>query len=181
MRILQGNVGRARRAHDLVYAKACKLETDLLIVPEPNRKITSGSGWVQDDGNGSLETGGENHVGVRSIVGGNYILIRLRDFCLLACYISPNIPMLRYKAIVDEIMSAVTNENEILIAGDINAKSMLWGSPINDKKGELWNEWIAQAGLQVLNNDKPTFVRGASQTHIDVTITSKGLSRRVHR
>ncbi|XP_072380687.1 uncharacterized protein [Diabrotica undecimpunctata] len=88
--------------------------------------------------------------------------------------------MLRYKAIVDEIMSAATNENEILIAGDINAKSMLWGSPINDKKGELWNEWIAQAGIQVLNNDKPTFVRGASQTHIDVTIASEGLSRRVH-
>ncbi|XP_072403173.1 uncharacterized protein [Diabrotica undecimpunctata] len=181
IRILQVNVGRARRAHDLIYAKACKLNIDLLIVPEPNKKITTGGGWIQDEGKNVAVLIKNRDVGVQSIVrGGNHLLIRLRDFSLLACYVSPNIPMMRYETIVNEIMGAAINEKKILIAGDINAKSRQWGSPINDKKGELWNEWIAQAGLQVLNNNKPTFIRGASQSHIDITFASEGLSRNVY-
>ncbi|XP_072400890.1 uncharacterized protein [Diabrotica undecimpunctata] len=181
IRILQVNVGRARRAHDLIYAKACKLNIDLLIVPESNKKITTGGGWIQDEGKNVAVLIKNRDVGVQSIVrGGNHLLIRLRDFSLLACYVSPNTPMMRYETIVNEIMGAAINEKKILIAEDINAKSRQWGFPINDKKRELWNQWIDQTGLQVLNNNKPTFVRGASQSHIDITFASEGLYRKVY-
>ncbi|XP_072380679.1 uncharacterized protein [Diabrotica undecimpunctata] len=178
IRILQVNVGRAKRAHDLIHAKACMLETDLLIVPE--QKITSDGGWVQDTNKNVAVLFRNNDLGVRGIVrGGNHILLKMRDFSLLACYISPNIRIREYKNIVDKIINTAIRKKQIMIAGDINAKSLQWGSPANDEKGEIWNEWIAQAGLQVLNNNKPTFIRGASQTHIDVTFESEGLSRRI--
>ncbi|XP_072395077.1 uncharacterized protein [Diabrotica undecimpunctata] len=156
------------------------LETDLLVVPEPNKKITSDGGWVQDTNKNVAVLFRNKDPGVRGIVrGGNHILIKMRDFSLLACYISPNIRIREYKNIVDEIMNTAIREKQIMIAGDINAKSRQWGSPANDEKGEIWNEWIAQAGFQVLNNNKLPFIRGASQTHIDVTFASERLFTRI--
>ncbi|KAK9737757.1 Endonuclease-reverse transcriptase [Popillia japonica] len=53
---------------------------------------------------------------------------------------------------VDEIVNGVkSGKKEVVIAGDINAKSQLWGSPTIDKKGEHWSEWIAALNLIVQN------------------------------
>jgi len=39
----------------------------------------------------------------------------------------------------------------ILVAGDFNAKSRLWGSPRTDARGNVLAEWAAELGLSILN------------------------------
>ena len=69
--------------------------------------------------------------------------------------------MEEYTDKVKKIAECVSDQKrEALIAGDINAKSPMWESPIIDAKGELWNEWIAALNLVPHNTGgKPTFVR----------------------
>lgn len=66
-----------------------------------------------------------------------FLDLSLEDYELICVYISPNLPQEEYKRYVDRIVHEVRNcGRETIIAGDINAKSPLWGSPKEDKRGE---------------------------------------------
>ena len=83
-----------------------------------------------------------------------------------------NIPTTLVKA----IRFAKKNKFEILVGMDANAHSPLWGSPTADARGHLLEDWLNEQELVLLNHGgAPTFVRGASQTHIDVTFVSRKL------
>ncbi|XP_057666046.1 uncharacterized protein LOC130899891 [Diorhabda carinulata] len=181
IRVLQINVGRARLAHDLTHAKAAQLEVDLLIVSEPNKKLTEGGGWVQDKRKDVAVLFRNRDIGVRRLQReAGYVVVELDcEITIVACYISPNVSMIEYRKTIKKIMNAVTDNKNFLIVGDVNAKSSQWGSPINDERGDLWDDWMAQMNIIAINNKKPTFVRGTSRSHIDVTLASEGSSRKI--
>ncbi|XP_023024660.2 uncharacterized protein [Leptinotarsa decemlineata] len=175
VKILQTNLGKARAAHDLAYAKCKKEQLDLLIVAEPNKAKIKGKTWIQDKRqdvamlilNRTLEV-----VSTKEMEG--YIVVNFKKSTLVCCHISLNIGIIEYKAKVDEIMREIDYKNNVMVLGDFNAKSPAWGSTVEDARGEHWTEWFAAKNMTVLNDGMPTFCRGASQTCIDVTaVTSK--------
>lgn len=182
IKILQTNLGRERAAHDLAYATAVKEKIDIMVVGEPNKKIASNIKWIQDKRsdvavlflNKNLEI-----IEVNSNEG--YLRIKMKDLYIYCCYISPNIEMDNYEKSVDSLMDDVSSTlDEKIVMGDINAKSPMWGSPISDKRGKYWEEWVAALNLNILNDGKkPTFVRGQTKSHIDITCTTEKLSRQV--
>ncbi|XP_056635966.1 uncharacterized protein LOC130444712 [Diorhabda sublineata] len=92
---------------------------------------------------------------------------------MTAVYISPNINDREYQKAIDKTFETATNNNGrrlSIMAGDINAKSAIWGSPMSDIKGQMVEEWLAQTGWVAINNGHHTFERGNSKTHIDVTL-----------
>lgn len=68
----------------------------------------------------------------------------------------------------------------VIIAGDINAKSVQSGSPRNDARGRYWEEWLSEMDMTAVNTGEPTFVRGNSQSHIDVTIGTRAAVKKIH-
>ncbi|KAK9730435.1 Endonuclease-reverse transcriptase [Popillia japonica] len=114
-------------------------------------------------------------------VGKGYISINFEGWTFCGCYISRTIDISEYKEKVDEIAQNVrSRKEEVIIAGDINAKSHLWESPISDRKGEHWADWIAALDLVVHNNGgAPTFVRGRTESYIDVTLSTRKISPRI--
>ena len=42
----------------------------------------------------------------------------------------------------------------VLICADVNAKSVLWGSPATDSRGELVEDFVASHGLHLLNSGR---------------------------
>ncbi|KAK9745950.1 Endonuclease-reverse transcriptase [Popillia japonica] len=108
MKVLQVNLGRGRAAHDVLYATVCEKDIDIVLISEPNVKIS-------------------------------------------------------------------------LYHNYFNSKSPMWGSPITDARGELLVEWAAELGLNALNlGDEPTFERGNSKSHIDITWASEAMTRHIH-
>ncbi|KAK9688606.1 Endonuclease-reverse transcriptase [Popillia japonica] len=75
-------------------------------------------------------------------------------------------------------MWAVKNTNlDTVIAGDFNSKSPLWGSPAADERGEYLMDWAAELRLSVANTGStPTFERGDSKSHIDITWATKNMA-----
>ncbi|XP_074031354.1 uncharacterized protein [Leptinotarsa decemlineata] len=99
---------------------------------------------------------------------------------IYSCYISPNIPINEYKGTTDAIMQDVMDQGkEAVIAGDFNAKSPLWGAPHTDERGNYLTDWIATLDLTIHNNGNPTFERGVSKSHIDITMTTNRIASKV--
>lgn len=180
IKVLQANVGRAYAAHDMAHATAVQMGADILVVGEPNKKRVGGADWITD-----IRT----DVGVLCLnknlgIGGHtaregHLVIRFRELNMICCYISPNISMEDYKNETDSITDLCNNQ-ETIILGDINAKSPMWGSPVTDRKGEHWMEWISASDIVVLNTGlKPTFVRGNTESFIDVSMATNKIARQV--
>ncbi|KAF2884776.1 hypothetical protein ILUMI_21383 [Ignelater luminosus] len=61
-------------------------------------------------------------------------------------------------------------DKEVVIVGDVNAKSSLWGSPHLDERGQLW---AATLDLAIkTEKGEPTFVRRDSKSHIAITVAT---------
>ncbi|KAI5735528.1 hypothetical protein M8J77_019588 [Diaphorina citri] len=64
----------------------------------------------------------------------------------------------------------------IIVGGDFNAKSTVWGSPFNCGRGNALEELLAEINFIILNRgNTPTFVRNQSESFIDVTFCTPSL------
>ena len=74
-----------------------------------------------------------------------------------------------------QILSQVSNP--LIIVGDFNSWSPLWGSPVVNNRGKEIENFIIPANLMVLNDGSPThFSTHKSFTHVDLTISSSTIS-----
>lgn len=178
IQILQINLGRARAAHDLTHATARKIEADFIVVSEPNKQISKGNKWIKDiNGDAAIYCCNSKvkMKGIRASKG--WVKLELEKVDLYSCYISPNINNIDYERILDEIMVEVgTSGREAILCGDFNAKSPLWGSPMTDHRGEEITEWTAAKNMVTINDGSPTFIRGKSKSHIDLTIATSRIA-----
>ncbi|KAJ8963607.1 hypothetical protein NQ314_005507 [Rhamnusium bicolor] len=61
----------------------------------------------------------------------------------------------------------------IIVAGDLNSKARIWGSPREDERGHILLEWIAEHSMVTHNKGTdPTFIRRGSQSHLDITMSN---------
>jgi hypothetical protein len=68
--------------------------------------------------------------------GAGYICIYMAMGALICCYSSPNIALDEFEDEVSSIMQELPVVGECYVMGDQNLKYLLWGSPVNDKRGE---------------------------------------------
>lgn len=99
---------------------------------------------------------------------------------IIDCILPPSMTKMQYENTVDKIFDEVRNQKkEVIILGDINEKSPKWRSPNADKRGEYWVECMAAADVSICNDGTPTFVRGESKTHIDVTCATSKIYQKI--
>ncbi|XP_044754968.1 uncharacterized protein LOC123313923 [Coccinella septempunctata] len=177
----QLNLGRAKLAHDVGWHDSVSQGVDLMVVSEPNVKICSKEGWILDKKKDVAVRVCNRNLEVAEVKPKKgYIRLVLPDLHVYAVYISPNVSFTYFKRTLDEIFECVEqNPEKSIIMGDINAKSQTWGSPIIDERREYVDEWLSQLGWVAANNGDHTFERGSSKTHIDVTLTSESVFRRI--
>jgi len=68
--------------------------------------------------------------------GKGFIMICLDDVHIISCYESPNVrnnTYLRFLDTLDRACKAVVGP--VMVCGDFNAHSTLWGSPTTDRRG----------------------------------------------
>nr|CAI5863033.1 unnamed protein product [Callosobruchus analis] len=113
--------------------------------------------------------------------GEGFVWLEMQEVVIYGCYISPNIGIERYLKFLNDLRESMRRHNkEIIVGGDFDAKSYLWCSKIEDKRGEILADWMGQDNLVVHNQgDSPTFVRGASASYIDITFSTKQISKHI--
>ena len=93
-------------------------------------------------------------------------------FTLINTYIPPT-----QQISSNDLYSLISSTNNpILVVGDFNAWSPLWGSSTYNKRGKILSEFITNNNFVVLNNNKPThFSTHRTFTNIDVAFCSSEL------
>ncbi|XP_074031407.1 uncharacterized protein [Leptinotarsa decemlineata] len=150
------NIDRGRAAQDATYATAAKINADLVFLQEPNKAISSRQGLVMDKEGDVAMICRNKSCGIIAHKSYNgYIKVIFENWVAYNVYISPNISVQVFKQSIDEIMEGIRREGkDVIIVGDLNAKSPLWGSNHTDEK------WIASLDMEVKNDGcVPTFVR----------------------
>lgn len=182
LHFLQTNLGRSYKAHDVAYATALELKADIVIASEPNKKTVGRGAWICDANlDVAVRLLNSNLVVQKINKYQGIVRISLLRFDLVCCYISPNCALQDFETFTNNLGSVLaTGDRSFVVTGDFNAKSSCWGSPINDRRGDMLAEMMAGLGVSALNKgNMPTFVRDNSKTFIDVTFASQSMVGRV--
>ncbi|XP_060516906.1 uncharacterized protein LOC132696213 [Cylas formicarius] len=155
---------------------------DVAVLSEPNKKIATRNKWQTDD-NLDLAIQVINNSGHSQYSGKGigFVWINYLDIVIYSCYIFPNEGEETYLRFLHHLKLSIRNQrNQCLICGDFNAKSVMWGSPINDHKGDILSEWCSELDLVMLNRGTmPTFKKGTSESFIDVSFATSRLATRI--
>ncbi|CAG4963930.1 unnamed protein product [Colias eurytheme] len=114
--------------------------------------------------------------------GHGCVAAKLTDMVVIGVYFSPNKTLAEFEAFLGEVNSMIQwgRPHQIVIAGDLNAKSALWGSSTTDARGDILVEWIAAQNLVPLNQGtENTCVRMQGGSVVDVAFASPTLAHRV--
>lgn len=103
--------------------------------------------------------------------------LEVNGYRLYSCYIWPNIRFPEFEAFLAGLEASVRGATgPVVIAGDFNAKSPEWGSIFEDCRGRALADMLAVLELAVCNEgNKPTFVRGASESYLDLTLATQAI------
>ncbi|XP_056647307.1 uncharacterized protein LOC130451974 [Diorhabda sublineata] len=179
-KFVQINLGRRRPAHDLLKQTIIVNNIDISIVSEPNKILIKDSKWYVDENFDAAIGITNNDIRVLNSGRGNgFVWIEYTELVVFSCYISLNLTLEVFGIILNQLKDAIgTRNKKCLIAGDFNAKAAIWGSIENDKRGDMLSEWAADLDLVSLNHgNTPTFSRGNSSSHIDVTFVSNDINK----
>jgi len=179
IRILQINIGEGRAAHDLMLATAAQMEVDILAVTEPNKAISQHlDRWYLDSGSrAALAVLGNLSIDKVGPQVPDFQWVEIKNIRFYSCYLSPNRVIGEYNDFLDRLEESIRRATvPVVVTGDFNAHSPIWGSPDEDARGSLLADMIAANSLCVCNKgNEPTFVRGNSRTHIDITMASENM------
>lgn len=170
-----------KEAHDLVEAEAARREVDILLLSEPNKKLAKQHLWHADDDTDAAIAIKSAEVSVtQQGRGKGFAWADVEGYRVYSCYVSPNIDKASYERFLDALGDDLrTTDRGIVLGGDFNAKSYLWGHK-QDARGGILAEWMVQHRLDIINmGDKPTFVRRNQESVLDLTMCSGKINNRL--
>ncbi|XP_046976478.1 uncharacterized protein LOC124542591 [Vanessa cardui] len=116
------------------------------------------------------------------VKGKGCVLAFVGGVAIIGVYASPNRTLAEFERLLVEVGALVgqASPTPVLVAGNFNAKSTAWGSPVTDVRGEALKEWAVSLGLTPMNSgSESTCVRQQGELIVDVTFASIALARRV--
>jgi len=149
---------------------------------EQNRSGVEADGWFPDSHyRSSIVVRGNIPINQTGPQESGFRWTEVPGLRVYSCYWSPNCSIAEYEDFILRLERSVrTSALPCVVAGDFNAKSRLWGSPTEDKRGAILADLMSALDLHACNSGvSPTFVRGQSESHIDVTLVSNTIRGKV--
>lgn len=181
IKVLQINLNNCSDAHDLLMQTLVKKGTDIAIVCEPYLKKSQGRWVVDDTGKTAIwvkdaKTARVIEPKVDGITG-----VRIGDVSFFSCYFSPNTIIPAYEQYLIRLGGVVEGQKRTVVAGDFNAKSVMWEeSGGRDKyerdRVEATENFIAFADLHIGNiGNKPTCIRDNGTSIVDISLATQDI------
>jgi len=183
-RFLQANINHSARAQDLLMQTLAEWNIGLAVVTEPYL-VPDRTNW-HESSDGSVAITAANGPGAPplTIMGGGagYAAVKWGELTLVGVYFSPNKSLAEFETFFDRVAAVVIglSPGQIVVAGDLNAKSALWGSPVTDPRGVALGDWAGGLGLLIINKGSArTCIRREGGSVIDVTFATPSVTRKV--
>ncbi|XP_071637533.1 uncharacterized protein [Temnothorax longispinosus] len=107
--------------------------------------------------------------------GDGFVAARWGLVVVVGVYIPParSLDIPGFEAILDNLRDCLVRylpREEVLLAGDFNAKATLWGSPATDRRRAILLDWAAGLGMVCVNTGAvQTCVRQTGGSIVDLT------------
>ncbi|XP_071579544.1 uncharacterized protein [Temnothorax nylanderi] len=169
------NLNHARAAQDLFVQTMAEGGCGLGIIAEPYRVPTNHPCWAQ--GRSGLSAITWRHMPESSPsrvleAGEGFVAIQWGLISVVSVYAPPRWDQARFRRALHELHACVRRRlpGRVLVAGDFNAKSTLWGSPATNWRGLALETWAAGLGLCLLNTGREiTCVRRQGASIVDLS------------
>jgi hypothetical protein len=173
LRVSQINLNRSSAAHDLVMNSKSKV--DVLIVSEPNKKLIGKGEWYVDTNRDAASKVVNRSRKVENSGGKGYVWVEIGGVRIVSGYVSPNTGIEEFKKYLGSLENCIRHSwLEVLVAGDLNAKSPIWRSGAGDNRGAALADLLAANDMLVQNaGEEATFMGPRGQSVIDVTGATK--------
>lgn len=174
-RLLQANLNHARRAQDLFLHTMAERDVGLGVVTEPYQVPANHPGCVVDKaGSVAIKWRGTRGSSMWSTLEREYGLVAVKwgRVVVMAVYLPPSLNRAQFEHRLDRISICITRyrTEPVILAGDFNAKSAVWGSRRPDYKGGILVDWAAQNNLTLLNEgNTSTCVSRRGESIVDLT------------
>lgn len=161
---------------------AIQLDIDILVMTQPNIKKLDKT-WAVDELKNAATKTFNKATPMKIGQGPGFIWTQHNSLILYNCYISPNVNTEDYQNFLTILENSILEhkeDKELIITGDFNTTSSMWGNNSTNKRGKIMEEWIAKLNLIVANRgNKPTFERREQRSNIDITLFSENLTNRI--
>lgn len=139
----------------------CETGAGLCCVSEPWTVPEEDVRWfASDNGRAAIVVNPNALLGVcvMAKVATNFVAVRYRRLHVVSVYLSPNVGIGDFEELLVDLGDFLRTINgEVIIGGDFNAKSTMWGGARTDRRGALLANWAAELDLRLCNTgDAPT-------------------------
>ncbi|XP_018398447.1 PREDICTED: uncharacterized protein LOC108776343 [Cyphomyrmex costatus] len=156
----------------------------LAIISEPHR-VLDHPYWLSDKREDvAICWRKDSHPMAFSLIcaGEGYLTIKWGEIFVTGVYCSPNVSKATFKEWLDDLGQHIQGhlDKHILLCGDFNARSSLWGDRITNARGRILEEWSASFGLVCANRgSRGTCVRSRGESIVDTSWISFNMNNRV--
>ncbi|KAJ8913372.1 hypothetical protein NQ315_008764 [Exocentrus adspersus] len=183
MRIIQLNCNRVEAAMDLCIQTALEAKADLICVSEPNKGKCRERRWIADEDRDAAINLINIKKGITSKgTGKGFVCVKMAGKYIYSCYLSPNAAEERAAQFFEDLEGDIRIKGaaSIILTGDFNGRSGVWGGRLDDERGARILEWVARNGLVIQNRgNEPTCLRPNGDSRVDLTVTSADIGNSV--
>ncbi|XP_039761417.1 uncharacterized protein LOC120634710, partial [Pararge aegeria] len=133
----QANLNHCARAQDLLIQHMAEWQIQVATAAEPYF-IPTQSNWAGDvEGSVAVVVPAHGIPLVPQRSGPGFVAVVWGEVTLIGVYFSPNKPLSAFEAYLRSLEPVVRGAapTQVILMGDLNAKSAAWGSPITDLRG----------------------------------------------
>lgn len=135
--ILQVNINHCKAAQDLLTQVMIEKNIQLALISEPCWIPTTPT-WFNYISKRAALIKGRGCPAISNVVRGNgFVLAEVGDAIVCSCYSSPNNSVREFESFLEDMAIVLRGKSNVLLGGDFNAKSILWGSRNTNAKGNV--------------------------------------------
>lgn len=175
MQVIQLNLNHCDIAQQLLWQSTTEGCCDVAILSDPYRIPEGNGNWVADSTRTAAiwTTGGYPIQEVVSNAKEGFTIAKINGVYFCSVYAPPRWVLERFNRMLDNISDDLTGRSPVVIAGDFNAWSTLWGSRETNTRGQNLLEALARLNVDLANvGNVSTFRRNGVTSIIDITFCS---------
>lgn len=153
---MQANLNVRRVAYDALFQYMLENGFGLACIAEPNASVLDSFGWFYSTSKLAAIFWLPQFLSAPVILihrARDFVIVKVGDVHIASVYVSPNRDNDYFVEFLEDFKTTYLSIGHpvLVLCGDFNARSPLWGDSLCDRRGEILEEWTAELDFRLCN------------------------------